>query len=66
MKLNCRVCDICGKQMGRRDWQLWFKLPKEGCPNLGMKRLDLCIDCYMEFVCDIRRRKLYDESRQSN
>lgn len=61
-KINCRVCDICGEQLGSRDAQFWLKIPRRaklyyGCPELGMKREDICDDCMAELMVEIQMRK---------
>ena len=25
MKVNCRACDICGEELGGRDFQYWLR-----------------------------------------
>lgn len=44
MKYKCRRCDICGAEMDNRDFQFWLKGPRlrAGCPDLRMKKYDLC------------------------
>lgn len=56
MKVNCRICDICGTYLGSHDMQYWLKKPrvKSGFPDLEMKRVDLCFDCYCELVNEIK------------
>ena len=60
MKVNCRMCDICGSFIGNHDMQYWLKKPriKGGYPDLEMKRVDLCFDCYVEICNAIRMKKI--------
>ena len=48
MKINCRRCDICGDELGTRDFQIWLREPiiKWGAPGVGMHRMDICADCF--------------------
>ena len=52
MKINCRECDICGDQMGGRDFQYWIRVPKvkNGYPALGMRRVDVCDECFAKLA----------------
>ena len=48
MKVNCRKCDICGEELGERDFQIWLRKPiiKWGAPVVGMRRMDICADYF--------------------
>lgn len=43
-------CDICGCHMDRYTFHFLINKPKVkfGCPYLGMKRYDVCDDCFAE------------------
>ena len=66
-KINCRVCDICGDDLGRRDAQYWLKIPRRarlyyGCPGLGMIRQDVCDECMAKLIVEIQMRRMKAES----
>lgn len=48
MKINCRRCDICGDELGTRDFQIWLRKPiiKWGVPEAGMHKMDICADYF--------------------
>lgn len=63
MKINCRACDICGEQLGSRDFQYWLRKPiiKGGCPSLGMLRMDICSDCFNKMAVTIQHQELFKQ-----
>jgi hypothetical protein len=62
MKINCRECDICGEQMGGRDFQYWIRVPKVrgGYPALGMRRVDVCDECFAKLAVLIQHPELLE------
>lgn len=61
MKINCRTCDICGDQMGSRDFQYWLRKPlvKWGYPEIGMPRMDICDTCFAKVTVMIQHPELF-------
>lgn len=59
MKIKCRRCDICGTEMGGRDFQYWIKFPKVrfGYPDIGMNRVDVCSECFAALSVEIKQAK---------
>ena len=60
-RINYRQCDICEKQLDRRDLQFWLKAPRRarlyfGVPILGMKRYDVCDSCMAEVMVEVQMR----------
>lgn len=66
MKINCRECDICGEAMGSRDIQYWLRLPKvkHGVPSLGMKRMDICDECFAKLCVLITHPELIESKEE--
>lgn len=62
MKVDEWICDVCGKDMGCRDFQHWIKKRpnvKFGYPAFEMKRMDICSQCFVELCAEImKKRKL--------
>lgn len=57
MRVNERVCDICGKHMGSMDLQFWINPKvKFGYPVLGMKCYDVCNQCFAEIQVIMQER----------
>ena len=57
-------CDICGCRMDGCDFQFWVRKPKVkfGIPEIGMRRYDVCDDCFAELLVLIEeKRKKTDE-----
>lgn len=63
MKINCRTCDICGDQMGSRDFQYWLRKPiiRWGAPSLGMPRMDICSDCFNKMAVMMQHQELFKQ-----
>lgn len=63
MKVNCRACDICGEQLGFRDFQYWLRKPiiKWGAPSLGMPRMDICSGCFDKMAVMIQHQELFKQ-----
>lgn len=61
MKINCQACDICGDQMGSRDFQYWLRKPiiRGGALSLGMPRMDICSDCFAKIGVMIQHPELF-------
>ena len=61
MKVNCRACDICGEQLGGRDFQYWLRKPiiRWGAPSLGMPRMDICSDCFNKMAVMIQYPEIF-------
>lgn len=60
MKVNEWICDICGKDMGCRDFQHWIKKRpnvKFGYPAFEMKRMDICSKCFVELCAEIMEKR---------
>jgi hypothetical protein len=57
MRINERVCDICGARMWNMDLQFWVKSRvKYGFPALCMKNYDICDKCFAELQVLIKER----------
>ena len=63
MKVNCRACDICGEQLGGRDFQYWLRKPiiRWGAPSLGMPRMDICSGCFNKMAVMIQHQELFKQ-----
>lgn len=63
MKINCRACDICGEQLGSRDFQYWLRKPiiRWGVPAVGMPRMDICSDCFNKMEVMIQNQELFKQ-----
>lgn len=61
MKVNCRTCDICGEQLGGRDFQYWLRKPiiRWGAPAIGMPRMDICSDCFNKMAVMIQNPEIF-------
>lgn len=70
-RINCRVCDICGEQLGGRDAQFRLIMPRRarmyyGYPDAGMYRYDFCDNCMVEMMVEIQmRRKKPDAQKEA-
>ena len=64
MKVKCRKCDICGSEINNYDCQFWVR-PKilRGVPSLGMKRMDICCDCFSKLEVYIQHPELIKSGR---
>lgn len=62
MKINYRECDICRDKMGGRNFQYWIRIPKVkgGYPSLGMKRVDVCDECFEKLCVLIQHPELIE------
>ena len=60
MKIRCRVCDICGKEMYGGTFQYWLRKPivMLGVPDIGMKRSDVCDSCFAKLEVYINHPEL--------
>ena len=63
MKIKCRVCDICGRQMGGRDYQCWIRKPRVliGFPSNEMENCDICYECFREL-----KRLIINKTKKEN
>lgn len=61
MKVRCRKCDICGVEIDDYDCQFWIR-PKIlwGAPSLGMKRMDICSECFAKLEVYIQHPELIE------
>ncbi len=68
MKIRCRQCDICGVQMGSYDLQFWIR-PKVkvlwGVPLIGMRRMDICNECFAKMEVYIQHPELIKQKEDS-
>ena len=64
MKVKCRTCDICGKQMEDFSLQFRIRMPRVrfGFPDIGLKRYDVCDECFAELSVIILEKKKEKES----
>ena len=60
MKVNSRVCDICGDQMSIWYPLYWLRKPiiRWGVPFLGMPRLDICDTCFAKISVMVQHPEL--------
>lgn len=58
MKIKCRRCDWCGKEMDKETIQYWFRFPKHkfGLPIEGMKTYDICDTCNISLWGALERK----------
>ena len=58
MKINCRRCDICGIEIGGRDFMFKIRIPKVkfGYPELGLKRYDVCESCWTKMTIEVLKK----------
>lgn len=60
MKVKCRRCDLCGKEMDDRTFQHWLKFKflkaKRGYPDVCMAKYDFCDDCMQTLKYTVKRR----------
>lgn len=63
MKIRYRQCDICGTRMGDCDCQFWLR-PKIkilwGAPSIGMRRMDICNECFSKLEVYINHPELIE------
>lgn len=57
MRINERVCDMCGARLWGNDFQYWIKPKvKFGYPLIGMQWFDICEDCFAELQVAVKER----------
>lgn len=65
MKIKCRRCDICKREMEKCDFQCWLRGPRimYGRPDMKMSRMDICDNCFTSMLLNIKRlvKKKEDE-----
>ena len=61
MKIKCRRCDICEREMEKYDFQYWVRGPRitYGRPNMKMTRMDICDKCFTDLLIYIRRSEIF-------